>query len=98
MDGMFSKVGGLFEEKLIQISLVSAVLFYIVANPMLFDFVDNALKTVFSAVGFSFDVGDQGLLIIHSLVYAVLLGLSVKFLMEPLLAARGSGSVAPNSA
>ena len=97
MDGMLSKVGGLFEEKLIQISLVSAVLFYIVANPMLFDFVDNSLKTVFSAIGFSFDVGDQGLLIIHSLVYAVLLGLSVKFLMEPLLAARGSGSVVPNS-
>lgn len=95
---LFSKVGGVFQEKLVQISLVAAVLFYIVANPMLFDFVDNTLKSVFSAVGVSFNVGDQGLLIIHSLVYAVLLGVSVKFLMEPMLAMRGNGSVRPSSA
>lgn len=94
MSSVVSRIGGLFNEKLVQISLVSAVLFYIVANPMLFNFVDNTLKSLFSAIGVSFNVGDQGLLIIHSLVYAVLLGLSVKFLMEPLLAMRGrSGSV-----
>ena len=88
MAAVVSRIGELFNEKLVQISLVSAVLFYIVANPMLFNFVDNTLKTVFSTVGLSFNVGEQGLLIIHSLVYAVLLGISVKFLMEPLLAMR----------
>ena len=95
---VISRIGGLFNEKLVQISLVSAVLFYIVANPMLFDFVDNTLKTLFTAIGVSFDVGEQGLLIIHSLVYAVLLGISVKFLMEPLMSMRGNGSVRPSSA
>jgi len=97
MSGVVSKLRELFNEKLVQVSLVSAVLFYIVANPMLFDFVDNSLKSLFKAVGASFNIGDQGLLIVHSLVYAVLLGLTVKFLMEPLLAMRGNGS-APASA
>ena len=95
---VISRIGGLFNEKLVQISLVSAVLFYIVANPMLFDFVDNTLKTLFTAIGVSFDVGEQGLLIVHSLVYAVLLGVSVKFLMEPLMSMRGNGSARPTSA
>ena len=98
MSGVVSKMSGLFNEKLVQISLVSAVLFYIVANPMLFDFVDNSLKTLFTAVGASFNIGEQGLLIVHSLLYAVLLGLTVKFLMEPLLAMRGNGSVRTASA
>jgi hypothetical protein len=98
MSGVVSKMSGLFNEKLVQISLVSAVLFYIVANPMLFDFVDNSLKSLFTAVGASFNIGEQGLLIVHSLLYAVLLGLTVKFLMEPLLAMRGNGSVRTASA
>ena len=95
---VISRIGGLFNEKLVQISLVSAVLFYIVANPMLFSFVDDTLKTLFTTVGVSFNVGEQGLLIVHSLVYAVLLGVSVKFLMEPLMSMRGNGSVRPASA
>ena len=98
MSGVVSKMSGLFNEKLVQISLVSAVLFYIVANPMLFDFVDNSLKSLFTAVGASFNIGEQGLLIVHSLLYAVLLGLTVKFLMEPLLAMRGNGSARTASA
>jgi len=98
MSGVVSKMSELFNEKLVQISLVSAVLFYIVANPMLFNFVDNSLKTLLSTVGVSFNVGEQGLLIVHSLVYAVLLGVSVKFLMEPLMSMRGNDSVRTASA
>jgi hypothetical protein len=97
MSGVVSKISELFNEKLVQISLVSAVLFYIVANPMLFDFVDNSLKSLFTAVGASFNIGEQGLLIVHSLLYAVLLGMSVKFIMEPLLAMRGKGSTITGS-
>ena len=43
---LFSKVGGVFQEKLVQISLVGGVLFYVVANPSVFKIVDNTLKSV----------------------------------------------------
>ena len=44
-------VGSFFSEKLVQISLVSGVLFYIVANSATFSFVEKLLKQVLGVVG-----------------------------------------------
>ena len=79
------KVSELFNEKLVQVSLISAVLFWIVANPQVFGFVENTLQKLGSTVGFNLRLQGQGLLIFHSLVFAVLMGLSVRYVFEPLL-------------
>jgi len=80
--GQFSNV---FNEKIVQVSLISAVLFYIVANPWLFSQVDTVLQSVGRTVGVSLRFEGQGLLILHSLVFAVLVGFTIKYLFEPLL-------------
>ena len=77
------KVSELFNEKLVQVSLVAAVLFWIVANPAVFGFVDNTLQRLGSTVGFNLRLQGQGLLIFHSLVFAALMGLSVRYVFEP---------------
>ena len=78
-------VTGLFNEKLVQIALVGGVLFYVVANPTVFKFVEELLQKIGGVVGLSFKLQGTNLLIFHSLVFAVLLGLCVKFIFEPLM-------------
>ena len=81
-----SQVKDLLNEKLVQIALVGGVLFYIVASPALFAFVDDALKKVASAVGVDLNLTGQSALVLHSLVFSVLLVVSVRFILEPLMA------------
>ena len=78
-------VTGLFNEKLVHIALVGGVLFYVVANPLVFKFVEDVLQKIGNVVGVSFKLQGTNLLIFHSLVFAVLLGLCVKYIFEPMM-------------
>ena len=71
-------------EKLVQISIISGILFYVVANPVIFKFVEKALTEAFGCLGFTIVLKDEKLLIFHSLVFAVLMGLSTKYLFSHL--------------
>ena len=76
-----------FSEKLVQISLVSGVLFYVVANPVIFNMVEKILKKVIGSVGFNVNLKGDKLLMFHSLVFATLMGLTVKYVFSPLMVA-----------
>jgi len=78
-------VQSFFSEKLVQISLVSGILFYIVANSATFSLVEKLLKKVLGVVGLNVSLKGEKLLIFHSLVFAVLMGLSVKYIFSPLM-------------
>lgn len=73
-------VTNLFNEKLVQIALVGGVLFYVVANPSVFKFVDENLKNLVKL-----NLNGNNLLIFHSLVFAVLLVISVKYIFDPVM-------------
>jgi len=85
MSNVIGQFSGVFNEKIVQVSLISAVLFYVVANPWLFGQVDTVLQSVGRTVGVSLRFEGQGLLILHSLVFAVLVGFTIKYVFEPLL-------------
>tara|TARA_B100000745_G_C19975616_1_gene330286 strand:+ start:124 stop:408 length:285 start_codon:yes stop_codon:yes gene_type:complete len=85
MSDVVGKFGNVMNEKIVQVSLVSAVLFYFVANPALFQFVDNNLQKLGSVVGLDLNFEGQALLILHSLVFAVLVGVTIRYLFEPLM-------------
>ena len=59
---------------------LSLVSFYVVANPAVFKFVDENLKNLVNL-----NLSGNNLLIFHSLVYAVLLVVAVKYLFDPLM-------------
>ena len=80
-----SQVTDLLNEKLVQIALVGGILFYIVASPALFKFVDELFKKVASIAGVNLALTGQTALIVHSLVFSVLLVISVKFILDPLM-------------
>jgi hypothetical protein len=78
-------VSGLFNEKLVQIALVGGILFFVVANSATFKFVEELLQKLGGLAGLSFKLQGTNLLIFHSLVFAVLLGLCVKYIFDPLM-------------
>ena len=80
------QVKDLLNEKLVQIALVGGILFYIVASPALFKYVDNIFKKVASMAGVNIALTGQTALILHSLVFSFLLVISVKFILDPLMA------------
>ena len=80
-----NQVKSLLGEKTIQISLVGAVLFYILASPVVFAFVDKLVKRVFGMVGFDLKLEGNTLVILHSLVFGFLLYVSVHYILEPLM-------------
>ena len=84
---VIQNVSSFFSEKLVQISLVSGVLFYIVANSATFSFVEKLLKQVLGVVGINMSLKGEKLLIFHSLVFATLMGFVVKYVFTPLMAA-----------
>ena len=79
------QVKDLLNEKLVQIALVGGILFYIVASPALFKYVDNIFKKVASMASVNIALTGQTALILHSLVFSFLLVLSVKFILDPLM-------------
>ena len=76
---------GLFNEKLVQISLVGGVLFYVIASTTTFKFVEELFQKIGGVVGLSFKLQGTNQMIFHSLIFAVLLGLCVKYIFEPLM-------------
>ena len=66
----------LFHEKAFQIALVGAILFLVIAHPVLYNLVDRA----FSMAGIQ--LGDTLLTVVHSLVYAVALYYSVLVILK----------------
>ena len=66
----------LFHERAFQIALVGAILFLVVAHPILFNLVDR----LFSMIGVQ--LGDTLLVVVHSLVFAVALYYSVVVILK----------------
>ena len=66
----------LFHEKSFQIALVGAIIFLVVAHPILFNLVDRG----FAMVGIK--LGDTLLTVVHSLVYAIALYYSVIIVLK----------------
>ena len=79
------KVSELFNEKLIQIALIGGVLFYIVANPAVFRIVDNSIQKLGSVFGMDLKVSGNNALLFHSVVFAVLMVISVKYIFDPVM-------------
>ena len=76
-------------EKIVQISLVGGILFYILATPEIFAFVEDLLKKLGNIVNIAIEFKGHNLLIFHSVVFALLLGLSVKYILEPMFNENG---------
>ena len=84
MSMIVDKFEGLLNEKLVQVSIVSGILFFIVAHPEVFAFVEKLVKQVGRMVGVSIYLKGTNLLIFHSLVFSVLVGFAVKYVLEPI--------------
>ena len=84
MSVIVEKFEGLLNEKLVQVSVVSGILFFIVAHPEVFAFVEKLVKQVGGMAGLSVNLKGTNLLIFHSLVFAVLVGFAVKYVLEPI--------------
>ena len=85
MSKVLDQAAALLNEKLVQISLVGAILFYIVASPTLFDFVKKVLGKVVSVIGVKMNLEGMKLVLFHSVVFGLLLYMSVKYLMGPVV-------------
>ena len=70
-------------KELVQVSIVSGILFFIVAHPEVFAFVEKLVKQVGGMAGLSINLKGTNLLIFHSLVFAILVGFAVKYVLEP---------------
>ncbi|MBG01380.1 MAG: hypothetical protein CL470_03835 [Acidimicrobiaceae bacterium] len=84
MSRVVESVSDLFNEKIVQVSLVGGVLFYLLANDQVFNYVADLMKKVGKAIGVSFNLEGNNLVMFHSLVFSVLLGLSIQYIFEPL--------------
>jgi hypothetical protein len=82
-------VSNVLNEKIVQISIVSGILFYILAEPSVFAFVEDLLKKLGAAISVPINLQGHNLLIFHSVVFAVLMGLSVKYVFEPVFYTNG---------
>ena len=82
-------VSNVLNEKTVQISIVSGILFYILAEPSVFAFVEDLLKKLGALISVPINLQGHNLLIFHSVVFAVLMGLSVKYVFEPVFYTNG---------
>ena len=85
MSKVLDQAVSLLNEKLVQVSLVGAVLFYIVASPTVFDFVRKMLNKILGVVGIKMELEGMQLVLFHSVVFGLLLYLSIKDLMNPVV-------------
>jgi hypothetical protein len=84
MSNVVEGFNNLLNEKIVQISIVGGILFYILAEPSVFAFVEDLLKKVGSTFNMNINLQGHNLLIFHSVVFAILMGLSVKYVFEPI--------------
>ena len=83
MSEIVEKFSNVLDEKIIQISLVGGILFYILATPEIFAFMEDMLKKVGALINMDIDLKGHNLLIFHSVVFALFLGITVKYILEP---------------
>ena len=74
----------MLNEKIVQISLVGGILFYILATPEIFAFMEDLLNKIGIMVNYDIKLQGHNLLIFHSVVFSVFMGLSVKNILEPI--------------
>ena len=74
----------ILDEKIVQLSVVGGVLFYILAEPAVFAFVEDLLKKLGAMINVPIELKGHNLLIFHSIVFAILMGISIKFVFEPI--------------
>ena len=79
------KISNFFTEKIFQVSLISGILFYIVANPVVFSMVEKILRKVFGIVGINVTIKGDKLVMFHALVFAILTGISIKYIFTPII-------------
>ena len=91
-----NKMTEFFSEKLVQVSLISGVLFYIVANPIVFSMVEKVLRKVLGVVGINVSLKGDKQVMFHALVFAMLMGFSVKYLFTPMINYIGNNGVLSN--
>ena len=85
MSKVVGSVTKVLNEKVVQVSLVGGILFFILANTKTFDMVQKLLEKVVSLVGLSVNLKGTGLLVFHSVVYAILLYLILHYLLQPVV-------------
>ena len=85
MSKVFDSVSNLLNEKLVQVALVGAILYYILASPTVFDLVKGMLDKVFGLVGITLELDGMKLVLFHSVVFGLLLNLSAKYLLGPVV-------------
>lgn len=73
------------QTRMVQISIYSAILFYIVANPLLFSYVNKGVNVICSAFNCSVKRDGQVMVIIHALVFGLLLYVLSLFVFDPVL-------------
>tara|TARA_B100000686_G_scaffold113468_1_gene121099 strand:+ start:144 stop:416 length:273 start_codon:yes stop_codon:yes gene_type:complete len=85
MSKVLDQAATLLNEKLVQVSLVGAILFYIVASPALFDLVRGVVKKLLAVIGIKLELDGMKLVLFHSIVFGALLYVSTKYLMGPVV-------------
>ena len=85
MSKVLDQAATLLNEKLVQVSLVGAILFYIVASPALFDLVRGVVKKLLAVIGIQLELDGMKLVLFHSIVFGALLYVSTKYLMGPVV-------------
>ena len=74
----------ILNEKIVQISIVSGILFYILAEPSVFAFVEDMLKKIGAMINVPINLKGHNLLILHSVIFAILMGLSITYVFVPI--------------
>ena len=69
-----------WHERMVQVSIYSGLVFYLLSNPMVFNFVEKTIKSVGGV-----SLGKNSLLIVHSLVFTAVMYFSSRFVLDPLL-------------
>lgn len=86
---LFKNIGttaeSIIKERLYIISVLSGVLFYILANTKTFEFVEKLLKSLFSPLGIKFKPSGNNLVLFHSLVYMMLMTLILHLVLDPVV-------------
>lgn len=85
MSKVVGSVSKALNEKVVQVSLVSGVLFFILANTKTFDMVQKLLEKLLSMVGFDAKLKGTALLTFHSLVFAILLWVVLTYVLTPVV-------------
>ena len=85
MSKIVGSVSKVLNEKVVQVSLVGGILFFILANTKTFDMVQKLLEKVLGLVGFDAKLKGTALLTFHSVVYALLLWVVLTYVLQPVV-------------